>query len=48
MERILVTLLLVIVSVAALIGLFGWVDNHKQNTMNTSEVMITNIISKSE
>ena len=48
MEKILVTLLLVVVSVAALIGVFIWVDTHKKSAMNTSVVIISNVISESE
>lgn len=44
MEKILVTLLLVVIGVAAIIGLSKWSDNNKNVAKNSANTIMTNVI----
>ena len=48
MERIIVTLLLVVVSVAALIGMSTWSNNNKNTAKTSATSIMTNVISDAQ
>lgn len=48
MDKVLVTLLLIIVTVAALVGLQQWNSTQKENLLNSSNTAITGVINENK
>ncbi len=44
MDKILVTLLFVVIGVAGVVGLLEWTKGHKQTAMNSSENSISTVV----
>lgn len=44
MDKVLVTLLLIVLAVGALVSIEIWFSNHRDNLINDSNTIITNII----